>query len=326
MVTNAMRRRYPWRLTLRRHRRRLSAGTGAGVVVQPERGAYVARSVEGSLGLEKAPNARDLGGYVGAGGRRVRRGILFRADSLHRLSEADLAALGRLRLTSVIDFRSREEVEQVGPDKLPDRVPSRLVSLPLSDPEDKVFASVGVVLGRARGTAAGVDAGPDGAVGLPIGPGQDPAATMRDVYRWFVSSSLARQSCAVALRILADPQSLPLLFHCTAGKDRTGWLSAVILSALGVGRADVLADYTRTNELNQTSNAFLLTVLAERVDHPEAAIPLLEARPEYLEAGLDEAELRFGGMDGYLREGLGLDDDTLSALQSNLLEPASAPR
>ena len=300
----------------------------------------MSRSVAVSLGLEKAPNARDLGGYVGAGGRRVRRGVLFRADSLHRLSDADRAILAGLRLASVIDFRSQEEIEQVGPDKLPEPAPSRLISLPLSDPDHKVFASVGVVLGRARGTSAGSPAGTDvrsvpgtgsltgtgaagvgAAGGLPIGPGQDPAETMRDVNRWFVSSSLARQTCGAALRILADPPALPLLFHCTAGKDRTGWLSAVILSALGVSRADVLADYTRTNERNETSNAFLLTVLAQRVDHPEAAIPLLEARPEYLEAGLDEADRRFGGLDGYLREGLGLDDQTLTALRANLLEP-----
>jgi len=279
----------------------------------------VSQSVEASLGLEKAPNARDLGGYVGADGRRVRRGILFRADSLHRLSEADVATLGGLRLASVIDFRSREEIEQVGPDKLPEPPPSRLVWLPLSDPDDKVFASVGVVLGR--GTTTGLDA-IGGAGGLPIGPRQDPARTMCDVNRWFVSSSLARQTCAAALRILADPPALPLLFHCTAGKDRTGWLSAVILSALGVSRADVLADYTRTNELNETSNAFLLTVLAGRIDDPRAAIPLLEARPEYLEAGLDEADRRFGGLDGYLREGLGLDDELLTTLRTNLLEPA----
>jgi protein-tyrosine phosphatase len=320
----------------------------------------VSQSAEVSLGLEKARNARDLGGYLGADGRRVRRGVLFRADSLHRLSEADLAALGRLRLSCVIDFRSREEIEQVGPDRLPDPVPSRLVSLPLNDPEHQVFASVGVVLGRANtarasGGSGGSDASGasggsgasgvsdaswasgmsdvDGAAGaagfggavlsLPIGPGEDPEETMRGINRWFVASPLARQTCAAALRMVADPEALPLLFHCTAGKDRTGWLSAVILSALGVSRADVLADYARTNELNAASNEFLLTVLAKRIDHPEAAIPLLEARPEYLEAGLDEADQRFGGMDGYLREGLGLDDTILSALRANLLEPPS---
>jgi protein-tyrosine phosphatase len=145
---------------------------------------------------------------------------------------------------------------------------------------------------------------------------------MLQLYRWFVSSPLARQTFGAAVRLIADEEALPLLFHCTAGKDRTGWLSAIVLSALGVDRDQVIADYLLTEEFNAASNEFLVTVLAKRMIDPLAAVPLLQARREYIEAALAEADALFGGMDGYLRQGLGLDEATLAALRSHLLSPS----
>jgi protein-tyrosine phosphatase len=263
-----------------------------------------------TLSLQKAPNARDLGGYVGAEGRRVRPGLLFRADSLHRLSKADLAALAQLKLSCLIDMRSPHEVISVGPDRLPTPPPAQLVSLPLHDPEAKIFVSVGVLLGRS----------PDAK--LPVADSATAEHLMRQLYRWFVSSPLARQTFAAAVRLIADQEALPLLFHCTAGKDRTGWLSAIVLSALGVERDQVIADYLLTEQFNASSNEYLLTVLAKRMNDPLAAVPLLQACREYIEASFAEADALFGGMDSYLRDGLGLDDATLLALRSQLLDPA----
>jgi protein-tyrosine phosphatase len=112
---------------------------------------------------------------------------------------------------------------------------------------------------------------------------------------------------------------LPLLFHCTAGKDRTGWLAAIVLSALDVDRDTVLADYLRTTELNANGRDYMLSNLSERIASPDVVLPLIEARVEYLQAAFDEADSRFGGMDGYLRDGLGLDDAVLASLRANLL-------
>jgi protein-tyrosine phosphatase len=261
-----------------------------------------------SLGLQKAPNARDLGGYVCLDGRRIRRGQLFRADSLHRLSEEDLAVLGQLKLSCLIDMRSPQEVISVGADRLPTPPPAQLVSLPLHDPEAKIFVSVGVLLGRSTATE------------LPVGDSANAEHLMRELYKWFVTSPLARRTFAAAVRLIADNEALPVLFHCTAGKDRTGWLSAIVLSALGVDRAQVIEDYLLTEALNAASNEYLLTVLASRMPDPLAALPLLQARREYVEAAFAEVDARFGGMDGYLRDGLDLDDATLAALRTHLLE------
>jgi protein-tyrosine phosphatase len=264
-----------------------------------------------SMGLEKAPNARDLGGYVAADGRRVGRGLLFRADSLHRLSDADLAAMAELKLSCLIDMRSPHEVEAVGRDRLPTPAPGRLVPLPLHDPEEKIFVSIGVLLGRTT------------VAELPFVDRATAERLMEQLYRWFVSSPRARRTFAEAVRIIADGEALPLMFHCTGGKDRTGWLSAVLLTALGVDREQVIADYLVTEELNAGSNEYLLTVLAKRIPDPLAAMPMLQARREYIDAAFAEVDALFGGMDGYLRDGLELDEPTLAALRDHLLEPAS---
>ncbi len=279
-----------------------------------------------TLRLTNAPNARDLGGWPAADGRTVRTGVLYRANALSRLSDEDVAALAQLRLACVIDFRSARELEMVGPDRLGPKPPARLVSLPIADPDNELFAAVTAMI-RGRGVveaAASVDGRPaladhpalDGHV--QIDPDRLHAEMLR-AYRWLATAQPARQAFGAALRLIAAPDALPLLFHCTAGKDRTGWLAAVILSALGVDRAGVVEDYLRTTELTRSSIAFVLDRLRGRVDDPAVVLPLLEAREEYLMAALAEVTREYADLDGYLRRGLDLDDATLAALRTNLL-------
>ncbi len=119
--------------------------------------------------------------------------------------------------------------------------------------------------------------------------------------------------------MIVTPGELPLLFHCTAGKDRTGWLAAVVLTALDVDRDTIVADYLRTHELNAVGRDYTMTTMASRIDQPEILLPLLEVRLEYLEAAFLEADRCYGGMDGYLREGLGLTEDDLERLRAVML-------
>jgi len=259
--------------------------------------------------LEKATNARDLGGLVTADGRRVRSGLLYRANALNRLSDADVTVLGGLGLACLIDLRHPHEIELIGPDRLPPVPPGRVVSLPLFYSDHDVFTTVSAVL-SGRADDPSLDRLRDGGA----------EAVMRELYRWFVEAPLARQAFGAALRIIADDEALPLLFHCTAGKDRTGWLAALVLSALGVERTVVAADYLRTNDLNAAGTAFVLAALAGRVDDPALLLPLLEARPVYLDEAFDAADRRYGGVDGYLTAGLGLDAASLDRLRGRLLE------
>jgi protein-tyrosine phosphatase len=267
-----------------------------------------------TLGLINATNARDLGGFGTADGRRTRRGRVFRANALNRLTDDDVLALGRLGLVHVVDFRHDEEIKLTGPDRLPDIPACRLVPVPIFDPDHDVFTLVNAALGRRRRSAdTSAEAAP---LEFPISTD----VAMVALYRWFVTSPLAREAFAQVVRLVATAESLPLLFHCTAGKDRTGWLSAVLLTALGVDRDSIRADYLLTNELNAAGNAHIIAQVGARLADPAALAPLLEARLEYLDAAFDQAEDSYGGMDGYVREGLGLDEAVLDALRDNLLE------
>ncbi|HEY7222961.1 MAG TPA: tyrosine-protein phosphatase [Micromonosporaceae bacterium] len=266
-----------------------------------------------TLGLANAANARDLGGHVTNDGRRLRTGVLFRANGVHRLSPADIAVLAGLKLACVIDFREPAEVLRLGADKLPPG--PRSVALPVLDPAHHVdiFALIGeVVKGNAEPST--LDFLRDEA------PGGGAATMMAELYRRFVTTPMSRAAFAEALRLVSSPEDLPLLFHCTAGKDRTGWLAATVLSALDVDRDAIMADYLRTNDLSTGTTQFVLDTLDGKIPDPTVILPLIEARRSYLEAAFAEAERAYGGMAGYLRDGLGADEAMLDSLRANLLE------
>lgn len=258
-----------------------------------------------SLGLVGAPNARDLGGLATADGRAVETGLVFRASALGRLTDDDVAVLRGLGLTDLLDLRHGSEIEQAPPDRLP---PGPAVAhIPVFDPDHPVFTYVSaVLLGRDLAGYAHL-----AVEGTP--------AAMFAIYRWFVEAPAARAAFGTAVRRVAYASG-PLLFHCSAGKDRTGWLSATLLGALGVDRATIVEDFVLTNEVTAADIAKLLGILEERRGVPaEVLRPVLDADPAYLHAAFDAMESAYGGLDGYLRDGLDLDDADLAALRGRLI-------
>ncbi|HEX6500666.1 MAG TPA: tyrosine-protein phosphatase [Micromonosporaceae bacterium] len=256
--------------------------------------------------LAGAPNTRDVGGLVNRYGRLVRPGRLLRSGALGRLIDADVAVLSGYRLRQVLDLRHDREIAVAPPDLLPDGAVA--VHLPIYDPEHPVFTYVSaVMLGHDISAYSGLVAD-----GTP--------AAMRAIYRWFVSGASARTAFAAALRRVADPASLPLLYHCSAGKDRTGWLTALVLTVLDVDRAVITEDYLLSNERSATVNEKIMRAVAARGAELDHVRPVLEVRPDYLDAAYDEADRVYGGIDGYLRAGLGLDDATLARLRAALLD------
>ncbi|MFC7548557.1 tyrosine-protein phosphatase [Plantactinospora sp. GCM10030261] len=258
--------------------------------------------------LVGAPNARDLGGFTGYDGRRVRSGVLFRTPALGRLTDEDVAVLGGLGVACVLDLRGRPEIDAAPPDRLAGT--PRMVHVPVHDPRHPVVTYVSaVLLGHDLDAYAAL-----AAEGTP--------RAMGAIYRWFVADERVRAGFATAARLAVDPANLPLLFHCTAGKDRTGWLAAILLTILGVDRTAIEADYLRTNELTESLREVILAALRRRQpDLDEGAVrAVLEVRPEYLAAGYSEVDRVFGSFDAYLRRGLGLTDDELVAVRKNLLD------
>jgi protein-tyrosine phosphatase len=258
--------------------------------------------------LVGAPNARDLGGLIGAGGRRVRPGRLIRTPALGRLTDDDLPVLAKLEPACVVDLRAESEVSVAPPDRLTGE--PTVVHLPVHDPAHPVFTYVSAVL-----------LGHDLSEYAELARQGTPAA-MAAIYRWFVTGASAREGFAAAVRLAADGRNLPLIYHCSAGKDRTGWLTAVLLHALGVDEAAIRADYLAHNPLTESLRGVLVDAMRQR--HPgldETAVrPVLEVRPEYLDAAYAQVRQVHGSFGAYLRDGLGVTEETVAALRENLLD------
>jgi protein-tyrosine phosphatase len=251
------------------------------------------------LGLIGLPNARDLGGYPAADGRSVREGLLLRSEALTNAKPEDLAALTDLGVGLVIDLRGETEVRTFGAG--PWTGPR--THLPTADVTQALFSEM-------------AGAGPGGE---PLSE-HEVVKVMVEMYRQFVAEAAGRAAFAGAMALIAEhaARGVPVLFHCTAGKDRTGWLAAVLLSALGADRATVLEDYLLTNERSATGRGAearvrLLATLRRVLGEHQPIEPLLEVREEYLDAAFDEAEARYGSMPAFLAEGLGVDLDALRA-------------
>ncbi|MER7766032.1 tyrosine-protein phosphatase [Kitasatospora sp. NPDC096140] len=254
-------------------------------------------------------NARDLGGYRAADGRILRRGVALRSDGLNHVTAEDLGPLAELGLRRVVDLRSMDEVREAGRDRLPDGV--ALHHFPLLATDFDIYVMIRDALSDASAQRQRALLG-DGRAG----------AMMTGLYRWFVTDRVARERFAALLRLLAAPEGPPLLFHCSAGKDRTGWAAALLMTALGVDRATVLDDYLLTNERSAAVVERVLGDFAARglMREPELLLPVFQADRAYLDAAFAEVEAGWGGFEPFWREGLGLDDDVLAGLRVNLLD------
>ncbi|MET8698442.1 tyrosine-protein phosphatase [Kitasatospora sp. NPDC004723] len=263
-----------------------------------------------SLGLLGAVNARDLGGYRTAEGSLLRAGVALRSDGLSRLTDEDLTRLAGLGLRRIVDLRSPAEVREAGADRIVDGM--AVHQMP-------VFATDFDVHATLREALADRDPGKQRAL---LGGGRADAM-MTGLYRWFVTDRIARERFAGVLRLLADPDGAPLLFHCSAGKDRTGWTAAVLLTALGVDRETVVTDYLLTNERSAAVVTTVLEGFRTRglMDEPELLLPVFRAERSYLEAAFEEVETGWPDFGAFWADGLGLDEAVLAGLRANLLAP-----
>ncbi|MEV0319577.1 tyrosine-protein phosphatase [Streptomyces sp. NPDC050658] len=257
--------------------------------------------------LQGAVNTRDLGGYRTYDGEQVRYGRVFRADALTKLTDADLGTLAKLGLKKVVDYRVPAEVQYDGPDRLPPGLTA--TARPVND--NGLFTTLMTVIGSKDPVKQEE----------MLGNGKA-EAFMRDVYRTFVADGTNRGQFAATLRDIArGGDAAPLLFHCTAGKDRTGWTSYLLLRALGVPERTAVGDFLASNTYRAAYDAKVREGLKQSgmMQNPDLLIPLQEVRTGYLEAALDEAKKRYGSLNGYLTKGLGLDAGTILALRKQLV-------
>ncbi|WP_374608837.1 tyrosine-protein phosphatase [Diaphorobacter nitroreducens] len=242
-----------------------------------------------ALGLAGASNFRDLGGYRGHGGRPLRWRRIFRSDHLAALTPQDLAQLQALGVQRAVDFRG--EAERAA---LAYQWPG-VAQHPLAI-EPTVVQRAQELLRTGRQLTA-----------------QDAVSLMQDTYRDFVGANAPR--FAALFRLLLESDA-PLVFHCTAGKDRTGFAAALILLALGVPREVVMQDYLLTNTYYRPPAG--LAGPAPR----EVLQVLWGVQEDFLDAALHLVDAQYGGVLPYLEDVLGVDAAAREELAGRYLQAA----
>jgi len=238
---------------------------------------------ERRLELEGCLNFRDLGGYAAKQGRRVRRRAVFRSDALHHITRHDVAQLRELGLGDIIDLRSTAELRTEGRGPLVHE-PVRFHHVPLFDGE------------------------PQGDRGTSLSLGE----------RYFLLAELAKGPIARVITILADTTAVAV-YHCAAGKDRTGVVTALLLGLLEVDDETIAADYALTQQA--------LDAIIERLNESDgyqtmlATLPpeTLHARPDTMREFLDRLRARYGSVAGYVTDA-GVEADTVIRIRERLLE------
>ena len=258
-------------------------------------GNVVAVAGERRVAVEGTLNLRDLGGYQGADGRRVRWGRLYRSDQFGDLQAAGTAYLQALGLKTIIDFRGPKELE-ASPTPALQGVES--VHLPMAGRSGDQKGATELVLSGELGE---VD---DDFMGY--------------LYRGMLMAF--PEHFGELVRRAAEPQHEPVLFHCAAGKDRTGVAACLLLSALGVSDDDIVADYALTDRYRTDHRIEQIRPIVEEYGIPVDKVAALFSAPAaVMVATLDHLHEAHGGPMGYLQKEAGVTDATIEQLRTNLL-------
>lgn len=219
-------------------------------------------------------NFRDLGGIKNSEGRYVKWGKIFRSDDLSHLTPEDLRYLSSIPLISVVDFRSEQEIN-VAPDKVP-----------ATTHKDYAYSITPGNLTQATDLVKLKSLNMD--------------SLMMEMNVLLVSDSTSIKRYKDFFELLQDSNEVPLLFHCSAGKDRTGMGAALILYALGVDDNTILQDYL-------LSNTYLEEKYVGYVKQYPQIAPLFQVKPEFLQAGINTIKEKYGSVENYFTDVLNVD-------------------
>lgn len=228
---------------------------------------------ERHLPMSGAYNFRDIGGFRTTQGRYVKWGKLLRADDLSNLTDADLNYLSSVPLVSVVDFRSQGEITEA-----PDRVPASVQAsyqYPLTSGDFDITHLIGLTPAQLDTVMINMN------ISLVTN-----TAYINELKKFFV--------------LLQNEENMPLLYHCSAGKDRTGTATALILFSLGVDENTIIEDYL-------ASNIYLKDKYEDYINNYPSLRPLFELKAEFLKAGIDKIKEDYGTVERYLVEVLEVD-------------------
>lgn len=239
-------------------------------------------------------NFRDMGGFYTEEGRRVKTGLVFRSDALHKLSDEDLKKMENMNIRTAVDFRTPTERE-LHPDRLPGRVRVAVLS-----PDGETAALASASHRDDKGKIARL------AEWEKTSEGHEFLVknlnSMEGQMRSFVTSENSVQAYSSFLKLLTDTRLVPLVFHCRGGKDRTGWAAALFLSILEVPKEEIIGDYLKTAQYNRERNKKRMDQYRKYTDNKvilDYLSSLIETKESYIRAAFEEVD-RLGGMEAYL--------------------------
>jgi protein-tyrosine phosphatase len=259
--------------------------------------------IERHIPLDGTPNLRDLGGYQSRCGRKIKHGKLFRSGSLAYLSNSDWSTLNNKNLGIICDFRHDDERKNEAT-RLPDHMPTRIIHLDINAGNHMEFIRQAIEIGSEQHQV------------IP--------QLMRDINRMFAMDyTKTYREFLSHVSALTNEQSL--LFHCSAGKDRTGFAAALLMMCLNIDRDTIKQDYMLTSDYYKPEVEIPNIIERWSALDPEThdayrLAPMLEVRPEYLDAAFNAIDKHYGSTEAYLDNGLAIDKETIAKLQESLLE------
>jgi protein-tyrosine phosphatase len=253
--------------------------------------AQIADSVKRKINLQGTVNFRDVGGYATKDGHHVKWGKIYRSADLSKLTEADLAELKKRNIKYDVDLRGRPEAEQA-PDKL-------------NPNTDYILCP------------AGSDSVNTIVRDLAAHKNTDSLMTV-----FYTSTRYFTERYKPFFnKLLAVPNNESLVFHCTAGKDRTGIAAALFLYSLGVPYETIVADYTATNYYRQAESQKSVNSMVQLMHVDEkSARNLTGAKKEYLDASFAAINKRYGSVDNFLKNEIGLTEVQVKTLKRKYLQ------
>ena len=247
--------------------------------------------MERNIQLEGATNFRDLGGYEASEGSKIRKGLIYRSDHLSNLTSSDFNVLNKLGIKTVCDFRSENEMIE-NPSPFNQSSSPKLLHIPIK--------TLGTQDLQELSSREGITS-------------QELANALQSHYVLYVNQHKKKYSSFLENIALGE---IPIVFHCFAGKDRTGFASLLLLGLMGVKKDVIIEDYLLTNKYYKgpTSGSNWNEVISEKIK------PLFEARIDYINAAFNEIESRYIKIDDFVIKELNINLDIIDKIKNKLLE------
>jgi len=256
--------------------------------------AQVADSAQRKVKVKGAANFRDLGGYKTRNGHHVRWAKLYRSADMSKLTDSDLSLMQNLKISYDIDLRGVAE-SQKAPDKMLPGMHYQLCPAG-SDNVDGMMRSIAVLKNPKQADSLMEDF-------------YSKAQYFKDRYKPLFDA------------LLDLPQDQSLVFHCTAGKDRTGMGAALVLYALGVPYKEIVEDFLASNYYRKADNDKMMNMMVNTYHlNAEVAKSMMGVKKEYIDATFSSIKKKFGSVDSFLKTEIGLDDSKIKTLREKFLD------